>query len=396
MAVWIEDNKCTGCRKCAKVCPYGAVEVQGERAVLKDNCIECGVCLRSCKFGAICSDLVATPIPDLSGYRGVWVFAEQRGGMLSQTSLELLGCATGLAQSLGQEVAAVLVGDQVSGLAASLTASGADKVYLVENRGLGHYRPLPYVKVLADLVSQYRPNIFLLGATHVGRDLAPRLSARLDLGLTADCTELTIDPKSKNLYQTRPAFGGNVMAVIESPRTRPQMATVRPGIMKALTPDSARRGEVIRHQADLVPKDLRTRILEIVKEQKQRVDLTAARIIVGVGRGACDAEGIKLLSELAWVMGAEIGGTRVAVEEGFVPPERQIGQTGVTVRPELYFACGISGAIQHRPGILNARYIVSINRDRQAPIFEVSDYAVKADLFDVVPKLIDVLKREPA
>jgi electron transfer flavoprotein alpha subunit len=365
-------------------------------AVLTDRCIYCGACIESCKPKAIYSDLVELPPPDFSAYQGVWVFAEQRQGKLQPVSLELLGCGAALAQDLNQELGAVLVGHEVKPLARELIAHGARKVYVFDQAPLSHYRTNPYTKVLAESINQFKPNIVLIGATHIGRDLAPRLARRLELGLTADCTELAIDPQEKHLLQTRPAFGGNVMATILSKRTRPQMATVRPGIMKALPRDQSRRGEIIPLKTRLKKSELATRLIEIISEKKGRVDLSQARIIVAGGRGCGSEKGVRSLQELAEVLGGEVAGSRVAVELGWIPSERQIGQTGQSVRPELYIACGISGAIQHKAGMQNAKYIIAVNKDPLAPIFEIADYRIVGDLLDIVPALTKAVQKGKA
>lgn len=386
MAVIIDLDQCTGCGLCRKNCPYGAIEMVDRKPVVGARCTSCGACIEPCPVEAITTDLPPRRPVDPAGYRGVWVLAEQRDARVNQTVFELLGCARSLAEKLNQEVSAVLLGHGVENLAAELFAYGADRVFLAEDESLAHYRTLPYTRVAADLIREHRPNIFLLGATHLGRDLAPRIARRLNLGLTADCTGLEIG-QDGGLLQTRPAFGGNVMAAIVSPYARPQMATVRPGIMQALTPDRNRRGELVKIQPVLAPDDLAARVLSVVKERRARVDFHQAKIIVAGGRGVGGPDGFRLLQELAEALGAELGGTRVAVEEGWIPPERQIGQTGRTVRPELYLACGLSGAIQHRAGMLDSRYIVSINRDPDAPIHTVADFRLIGDLFKIVPAL---------
>ncbi|MGD8562607.1 MAG: electron transfer flavoprotein subunit alpha [Desulfarculaceae bacterium] len=391
MAIWIVEENCTGCGLCAKACPYGAVVVEDKLARINDLCTECGACLASCKFEALMSDIEQEPIPDLSGYQGVWVFAEVQDGSLAPVSLELLGAATRLGQELGQEVSAVLLGHEVEALAPELAAHGAKRIYLAQHPDLGQYATLSYTRVLAELLREHSPSVFLLGATPLGRDLAPRISRRLDLGLTADCTQLAIDPENQNLLQTRPAFGGNVMATIYTPRARPQMATVRPGVMSMPQRQSGMKAKIINHEVSIEPKDLLVKLIGFTKEDQHKADLHAAKVIVAGGRG-CGPEGFELLRQLAEALGAEIAGTRVAVEEGWTTVDRQIGQTGVTVRPELYIACGISGAIQHRAGCLGSRYIVAINRDKRAPIFTVADYAIVGDLFKVVPALLSGLK----
>lgn len=387
MNVWIETDLCNGCRRCLSACPYGAVEMAENTAQILERCTACGACLEVCKQQAIKTDAKPRTVPDFSDHRGVWVFAEQRRGRLARVCLELLGKSRELAGLLGEEVGAVLLGDQVAGLAATLIRHGADKVYLAEHPALKEYATLPYTRVLADLVSTHRPGILLLGATSLGRDLAPRLSRRIGVGLTADCTQLAIDPEERILLQTRPAFGGNVMATIANRYSRPQMATVRPGVMEPLEADAG-QGETLRCEVSLDEADWTPRLIESIRESRKPVDLAQAKVIVAGGRGVGDAGGFGSLEELAGLLGAELAGTRVAVEEGWIPPERQVGQTGQSVRPELYIACGISGAIQHRAGMLNSRYVVAVNKDPQAPIFQIADWGIVGDLHDVVPEMI--------
>jgi electron transfer flavoprotein alpha subunit len=367
------------------------MEIKDGKAHIGDRCTSCGACMDSCRKNAILSDAQPKVIPDFSDYKGVWVFAEQRAGKLNRVSVELLGKAQELAQKLNQHTAAVLIGDQVSGLANTLIQFGADTVYVVDHPVFKDYRTEAYARVFQELVAAHKPNILLMGATHVGRDLAPRVSRRVGSGLTADCTELSIDPDERILLQTRPAFGGNVMATIVNRFSRPQMATVRPGVMEVLpTPDKP--GAVVEHVAQVTEEGIGTKILEIVKEAKTHVDLSEAKIIVAGGRGVNDAAGFELLSQLAAALGAELAGTRVAFEQGWIPVSRQVGQTGVTVRPDLYIACGVSGAIQHRAGMMDSKFIVAINKDPYAPIFKVADWGIVGDLFEVVPELTKQLQ----
>jgi electron transfer flavoprotein alpha subunit len=372
--------------------------MDGEIARIVERCTLCGACITSCTFGAIYTDVVEKEIPDLSRYRGVWVLAEHKEGVLHHATLELLGCGAALARELEQELSVLLLGYKVSRLAKELIAYGAQKVYLAEHRNLARYCTTAYAKVVAELVKDHEPNILLISATPIGRDLAPRLARHLELGLTADCTALSTDrdDKNHNLLQTRPAFGGNVMATIVTPRSRPQLATVRPGIMEPLAPDYQRKGQVISHKTLITKKDLSATILEMVRTERKAVDLSQAKIVVAGGRGVGDAAGFDLLRKLAECMGGEVGGSRVAVEAGWITQDRQIGQTGQTVRPDIYIACGISGAIQHRAGILGAKNIIAINKEADAPIMLLADYAIVGDLFEVVPLLIKTLKKEAA
>jgi electron transfer flavoprotein alpha subunit/NAD-dependent dihydropyrimidine dehydrogenase PreA subunit len=391
MAVWVEVDLCDGCRRCTRACPYNAIEIEDGKAHISERCTSCGACMEVCRKQAILTDAQPKAIPDFSDRSGVWVFAEQRGGKLNRVSVELLGKAQELAKELDQRVAAVLLGDGVSDLATTLMEFGADTVYLVESPLLADYRTEAYALVFEELVTAHKPNILLMGATHIGRDLAPRVSRRVGSGLTADCTELSIDPEERILLQTRPAFGGNVMATIANRYSRPQMATVRPGVMEVI-PTPGKKGGVVIHRTALTAEQVGTTILETVKEAKTKVNLSEAKVIVAGGRGVNDAAGFALLGELAATLGAELAGTRVAVEEGWIPVSRQVGQTGVTVRPDLYIACGVSGAIQHRAGMMEAKFIVAINKDPYAPIFKVADWGIVGDLFDVIPKLTSELQ----
>jgi electron transfer flavoprotein alpha subunit len=391
MTIWIEVDLCNGCKRCIRACPYDAVELRDGKAHILDRCTSCGACLEVCKEKAIQTDAEPRVIPDFSDRKGVWVFAEQRGGKLSRVSLELLGKAQELAGILSQQVSALLLGQQVSGISDILVKYGANNVYLAEHRALKDYRTNAYAKVVEELVNKYRPNILLMGATHIGRDLAPRVSRRVGVGLTADCTELSIDPDEGILLQTRPAFGGNVMATIANRYSRPQMATVRPGVMEALE-KPGNKGNVIRHKFSLTEKEIGTKVLEIVKKKKKGVDLSKAKVIVAGGRGVGSEKEMKSLFSLAEVMGGEVAGTRIIIEEGWLPVERQVGQTGLTVRPEIYIACGISGAIQHRAGMLGSRYVIAINKDKRAPIFEVADWGIVADLHEVIPALTKAVR----
>lgn len=326
--------------------------------------------------------------------RDVWVYVEQEQGEIAPVSLELLGKAQELARRLGSSVCALLMGQSVDDLATTAIHHGAEQVLLADHPELASYRTLPYARVAIDLVRQRRPYIFLLGATPVGRDLAPRIASALGAGLTADCTALEIGHFERKdqvytdlLYQIRPAFGGNIIATIVNPERHPQMATVREGVMKLGEPDIARHGEVVRVKPTFNGRDLELQVLRR-EVRLPRVDLKNAHVIVAGGAGVGSKENFELISDLARVLGGEVAASRAAVDAGYIPAEHQVGQTGVTVRPRLYIACGISGAVQHRAGMDQANKIIAINTDPNAPIFEIADYKIVGDLRTVIPQMI--------
>jgi len=394
MGVRILTEKCIGCKLCIKSCPFNAIEIKDGKAVLNDNCTGCGACESACKFKAILVDKVEKKAAkDLSAYKGVWVFAEQRNGKMMTTAFELLGEGRKLADKLGVELSALLLGSNVANLADELIHHGADRVILADHPELKLYTTDGYTKVITDLVNSKMPEIVLIGATNIGRDLGPRVAARLDTGLTADCTKLDIDEEQRILLQTRPAFGGNIMATIITPKHRPQMSTVRPGVMKKLAPDAARTGIVEKVEVQLDKKDIRTLVKEIVKSTKQAVNLIEAEFIVSGGRGLGSPEGFKLIEELANALGGVVGSSRAAVDSGWISQDHQVGQTGKTVRPKIYVACGISGAIQHLAGMQSSDCIIAINKNPDAPIFDVADYGIVGDLYKVIPMMIDEIKR---
>lgn len=324
--------------------------------------------------------------------RDVYVFAEQRDGELQKVGIELVGKARELADDLGQQVAAVLLGSGVKDKAQELIACGADKVVVVDDVMLEEYVTEPYTKALTAVINAKDPEIVLYGASSIGRDLAPRVSARIHTGLTADCTALEIDEETKLLMMTRPAFGGNIMATIVCEDFRPQMATVRPGVMKALESDASRSGEVEEFKVKFSDADMNVKVRETVKTAHKSVDITEAKILVSGGRGIGSADKFKMLEELADVMEGEVSSSRACVDSGWISADRQVGQTGKTVRPELYLACGISGAIQHAAGMENSEFIVAINRDEDAPIFDIADLGIVGDLNAIVPKLTEAVK----
>jgi electron transfer flavoprotein alpha subunit len=369
------------------------LELAGKKVVIKEGCTLCGACREVCPFEAISIEREpANATPGIEKYQGVLVFAEQHRGRLRDCALELLGAGQKLASTLHQELAAALMGSEVESLCPILFAHGADTIYLVEEEELRRYHTEPYADVLSAVITRYKPSIVLFGATTTGRDLAPRIAARLRTGLTADCTGLEIEDKTGLLLQVRPAFGGNIMATIKCANHRPQMATVRPKVMKKPVPDFSRRGEMIRIDGQVDSKTLRTRILQIIEASDQMVSLEEAEIVVSGGRGLEKAENFHLLEKLASVLGGAVGASRAAVDAGWKSHPFQVGQTGKTVCPKLYIACGISGAIQHLVGMQTSDIVVAINKDPEAPIFKAADLGIVGDLFQVVPSLIRLVQ----
>ena len=388
MAVIVIEDKCKGCTKCVKVCPFDAIEMQGRLAVINEKCTACGQCIEACPFDAIESTAAEEEAVDLSDYKDVWVFAEHRDGELMGVTLELLGEGSRLAKELGVSVCAVIPGASTAAMQEELFAYGAEKIIVIEDKLLDAYTTDAYTKVIYEAIREYKPEIALFGATHIGRDLAPRIAARLDTGLTADCTKLEVDKEERRLLQTRPAFGGNLMATIVCPKTRPQMSTVRPGVMDKLEKVAGAKGEVIRFKSSLSAADIRTKVKEVVKSAREHASLLDAEIICSGGRGLGSSEGFKLIKELAAATGGTVGASRAAVDNGWIDHSQQVGQTGTTVKPKVYIACGISGAIQHLAGMQTADIIIAINKDAEAPIFEVADYGIVGDLYKVIPELI--------
>lgn len=328
----------------------------------------------------------------LAEYKGVMVYIEQRGGEIQNVSLELLGKGKTLAATLGVELSAVVIGSDVKGMTDKLVHHGAEKVIVVEDDTLKHFVTEPYTKALTNVINEYKPEIVLVGATTIGRDMAPRVSARIHTGLTADCTSLEVDEETNNLLMTRPAFGGNIMATIICPDHRPQMATVRPGVMQKIEEDTSLAGKVETFDAGLTPADLNVEVLEVVKEDKKKTNIEDAGILVSAGRGIGGKDNMGIMYNLADELKAEVSGSRAVIDAGWIDKDRQVGQTGKTVRPELYFACGISGAIQHVAGMEESEFIVAINKNPDAPIFEVSDIGIVGDVSKVIPALVEELK----
>ncbi len=394
MAISINRDNCVGCGLCLDSCPYpGAIVMEDGTAVITDKCVECGACVDSCNADAIEFEEAKRETGiSLEQYKGVWVFVEHRKRRIANVTLELLSEGRKLADQLGQELAGILIGHGVEGLAKECFAYGADKVYHVDDAVYSHYSTGPYTAAFSQLIRKYKPNIVLFGATHDGRDFAARVAVRIYTGLTADCTELSIDTETGLLNQTRPAFGGNVMATILTPEHRPQMATVRPNVMKKLVPDYDRNGEIIKFDAQITDKDILYQIKEVIEHTAKTINLEEADIIVSGGRGIGGPEHYHLIEELAEVLGGAAGASRAVVDAGWVPHYRQVGQTGKTVAPKLYIACGISGAIQHLAGMQTSDFIVAINKDPEAPIFRVANLGICADLHKALPYLKERFK----
>ncbi|MDL2323945.1 electron transfer flavoprotein subunit alpha/FixB family protein [Ruminococcaceae bacterium OttesenSCG-928-A16] len=331
-----------------------------------------------------------------SNYKDIFVFAEQVDGKIAGVVFELLGKAKELAAVRGGNVSAVLLGSGVQALCKKLAQYGANRVVLVDDKALETYMTEPYTKALYQVVSQYNPEIVMFGATAIGRDLAPRVSARAHTGLTADCTKLEIQDETGNLMMTRPAFGGNIMATILCPNHRPQMATVRPGVMQRIAPIEGAECPVDKVEVANLASAMNVEILEVVKKVSEKMDIMDAKVLVSGGRGMGCPKNFEALEALAEVLGGTVAASRASVDAGWQPKERQVGQTGKTVRPNLYIACGISGAIQHLAGMEDSDVIVAINKDATAPIFEVADYGVVGDACKIVPLLTEALKAQRA
>ncbi len=393
MPIIIKIDKCTGCGQCIDSCPYSAIEIKDEKVFINEFCNECNACLSVCPEGALTEFAVKQEtlrFADRHEYKGVWVFAEQRNGKTASVSLELLGAGRRLADALGVELSAVLFGSNEEE-AKELIRWGADKVFWANNPSLDKFNDEPYCQLLFNLIRENKPEIVLAGATAIGRSFIPRVAGRLNTGLTADCTSLEIDKETGNLLQIRPAFGGNIMATILCPEHRPQMATVRPRVMKRNIYNPDRDGKIINVPTQNLRS--RTKVLYSVNESSEcMVNLQDAEIIVSGGRGLGGPHGFDMLHQLASLLGGTVASSRAAVDEGWIPYRHQVGQTGKTVCPKIYLACGISGAVQHLVGMQSSDIIIAINKNPEAPIFNAATYGIVGDIYEVVPLLIKKIK----
>ncbi len=394
MSIRFDKELCTGCGGCVEICLYNGIEMINDKAQITNDCNLCGACVDVCLVEAIIleqKELKAEKM-DITQYRGVWVVAEHFKNKIHNVAFQLLGKGRELANALKVNLSFVILGANFDDNLEEFSQYGADGIIYIKSSILKDYYSDLYVKILTELIIEHKPEIILIGATPTGRDFAPRVAKRVNAGLTADCTGLAIDLESRNLLQTRPTFGGNIMATIKTPTSRPQMATVRPGIFKPLK-KSKRKVKIKKIDYDYSQKDSVSKIIKIINREKKKLNLEEAEIIITGGRGVGSKENFKLIEQLADSLNAEVGGSRVAVELNWIEQDCQVGQTGKTVSPKLYIACGISGAIQHIVGMQGADIIVAINKDPKAPIFKVAHYGIVGDLHQIIPLLIEEIKK---
>jgi electron transfer flavoprotein alpha subunit len=401
-SIKILNDKCVGCGQCAGACPFSAISMVEKPEYPKkfkfvdidlNKCTYCGACVQTCKFNAIeLKKEVPQSCIDKNEYKGVWVYAEQRHGEIAGIVYELLNEGKKLAKQLRTNLSAILIGDNIKSKAQDLINRGADKVYVCDNPIFIEFQDDPYTSIFTQLIKKEKPEIILMGATNIGRSFASRVAARIQTGLTADCTSLEIDVKTRNLEQTRPAFGGNIMATILTPGHRPQMSTVRHKVFKEAKVEEGRKGEIIDCNIDVATLVSRTKFLGFIKDTSSNVNIGDVDIIVSGGRGIGKAEGFKLLRELAELLGGAVGASRAAVDSEWIPYSHQIGQTGKIVAPKVYIACGISGQIQHTVGMSSSDIIIAINKDATCPMMQIATYALEGDLYEIIPNIIKDIK----
>ncbi|NLZ16476.1 MAG: electron transfer flavoprotein subunit alpha [Desulfobulbaceae bacterium] len=389
----IDCEKCTACAVCESSCAFAAITVLDDCAVVNENCTLCGACVENCPEEALRIEVAEKrQQEDIQEFSGIMVFAECRHGVIAPVTYELLGIGRKLADQRKVPLSVTILGHGIERYCDSLIAGGADTVSLVEHENLAQFREDIFAQILACIIREQKPEVVLAGATAIGRSVIPYVATLVGAGLTADCTKLEIREEDGMLLQTRPAFGGNIMATIECPHTRPQMATVRPKVMAPAVPDPARKGQILRIEA--LAEELRSavEVLESVQSDEDQVNIQEVEALVSGGRGLASEKGFVLLRELAAELNAAVAASRAAVYSGWIPYPHQVGQTGKTVSPKLYIACGISGAIQHAVGMQSAEVVVAINRDVDAPIFNIATYGVVGDLYEVIPELIRQLR----
>lgn len=396
MAIHVIPETCVGCGACISVCPASAIEMNEGKAIISEACISCGVCLSNCPFSAIVRDLSSSQgtMPTIYDYQDLWVYVEQRHDQPHSVALELLGVVSKMAQQSNQRCCAVILGSNAHIQAPALIAAGADIVYTHSAAHFDTYNAAIYTAAFCHWVQELRPNAIFIGATSDGRDFAPRIASRLQTGLCADCTDLNIDNSTNLIHWTRPAFGGNIMATILCPNHRPQMGTVRPKVFKRIEPDWTRRGEILQlSDPELVEPTMKLKeTLAVCSNQVCAIE--DAAIICSGGRGLGSQHNFFYLQELADLLGGAVGGSRAVVNEGWIPKEQQVGQSGKTVVPNIYFAFGISGAIQHLAGMSNSDIIIAINKDPDAPIFKIANYGIVGDALEILPILIDEIRKQ--
>lgn len=389
-------QSCVGCGKCVSTCPFGALSVVNRKAVASAACTMCGACVSVCPMKALSLPSAGSAQKDLSSYKGVWIFIEiaddGRTQKVRSVGFELLSKGRELADQLGEELCAVVIGDNVQNYAAELSQYGTDKIYVVSAPEYHTYNTIAYANALITLIKKYHPSVVLFPSTYIGRDLSPRISSELFVGLTADCTGLSV--KEGNLIQTRPAFGGNILADIKCPNYRPQMATVRPNVFKKVITSAGRMAQLVN---EVIPVPVQAGKVRVLQTQMDPVTseqpLDEAPVVIAGGRGMKDKDGFALLEKLAARLGGAVGASRAAIDMGMLPKEKQIGQSGVTVASKLYIACGISGAVQHTVGMEHSEVIIGINKDANAPIFNVCKYGIVGDAKQVLAKALEQLKK---
>ncbi|MDR3113811.1 MAG: electron transfer flavoprotein subunit alpha [Endomicrobium sp.] len=394
-SIKVLSDKCIGCGACESACAFGAVKIENNAAVIDLNqCRFCGSCVSACPVSAIeLKKEEKKSAVNKDEYRGVWVYAEQRHGEIASVVFELLNEGKRLASKLNVPLSAVLIGDNIKSKAQKLISAGADKVYVFDGPVFIEFQDDSYTAVLTKLIEKEKPEIILMGATNIGRSFASRVAARIGTGLTADCTSLEIDEVTRNILQTRPAFGGNIMATILTPNHRPQMSTVRHKVFKEAKIDEERKGEIIENAVDISTIENRTKFLGFIKDESAQINISDADIIVSGGRGVGKPEGFKLLEELAKLLGGAVGASRAAVDADWIAYSHQVGQTGRTVAPKIYIACGISGQIQHIVGMSSSDTIIAINKDSECPMMQTATYALEGDLYEIIPQIISEIKK---